>query len=260
MKNIPRKILENISRGVIFKRRLPPKFRRVSMYVTPEASLCYWKAFFGKNWDDLFRFAEEYVHPGDTVFDVGANLGVFSICAAIQAGPKGKVIAIEPDPVTSSIIQKTKKINPGILDNLLVISAGISSRQGFSDLNIPERARACSHLAEAGGGAGIELMGAIRSKIRVPLTTLDAVAAEHGQPDVLKVDVDGAEHLVIEGSRRMFSGKKPRVLIEVHDRNRESLTNFFYSLGYRLYNFDDPSNDRPEKFKTTYSTLAIPHP
>lgn len=230
------------------------------MYVTPEASLCYWKAFWGKNWNDLFRFAKEYVQPGDIVFDVGANLGVFSVCASIRAGPGGRVVAIEPDPVTSGIIRKTKEINPGVLDNLQVISAAASSQKGSSDLHIPERARACSHLAEAGGGAGTELMGAIRSKIRVPLTTLDEVAAEHGQPDVLKVDVDGAEHLVIEGSKRIFSEKKPRVLIEVCDRNRESLTNLFHSLGYCLFNFDDPSNDRPEIFKTAYNTLAIPHP
>jgi len=228
------------------------------MLVTPEASLCYWKAFSGSNWDDLFRFAGGYVKEGDVVYDVGANLGVFAVCAAMRTGPTGRVYAFEPDPVTCSLIQRTKDLHPGRLAHLFVVPAGISSQNGMSILNIPERARACSHLAEAKGGAGTELMGNVRQKIQVPLVTLDSKIGEYGLPDVLKIDVDGAEHLVIEGAPQLFSKISPRVLIEVRDRNKKELTEFFHNKHYTLYNFDDPSESKEAIQSTVYNTLALP--
>ena len=259
MKNIIRRILEKISRGVVLKRKLPVRFGGLAMLVTPEASLCYWKAFSSNNWDDLFRFADGYVKEGDIVYDVGANLGVFAVCAAIRTGPTGRVYAFEPDPVTSSLIQRTKDLHPEKLDHLFVVPAGVSNQNGTSILNIPERARACSHLAEAKGGAGTELMGTVRQKIQVPLVTLDSKIGEYGLPGVLKIDVDGAEHLVIEGALQLFSKSSPRVLIEVRDRNQKELTAFFYSKKYNLYNFDDSSKPQQVIPSTVYNTLALPN-
>ena len=258
MKNIIRRILEKFSRGVVLKRKLPVRFGGLAMLVTPEASLCYWKAFSSNNWDDLFRFADGYVKEGDVVYDVGANLGVFAVCAAIRTGPTGRVYAFEPDPVTSSLIQRTKDLHPGKLDHLLVIPVGVSNHNGFSVLQVPERARACAHLSEAKGGAGTELMGKVRQKIQVPLVTLDSKIGEYGLPDVLKIDVDGAEHLVIEGALQLFSKSSPRVLIEVRDRNQKELTKFFHNKGYTLYNFDDPSESKEAIQSTVYNTLALP--
>ena len=259
MQKLLRRILEKISRGVVLKRNLPAQFEGLTMLVTPEASLCYWKAFSSNNWDDLFRFADGYVKEGDIVYDVGANLGVFAVCAAIRTGPTGRVYAFEPDPVISSLLQRTKEMHPGRLDHLLVIPVGVSNHNGFSVLQVPERARACSHLSEAKGGAGTELMGKVRQKIQVPLVTLDSKIGEYGLPDVLKIDVDGVEQLVIEGSRQLFQQASPRVLIEVSDRNQQELTAFFHSKKYSLYNFDDSSKPQQAIPSTVYNTLALPN-
>ena len=102
-------------------------------------------------------------------------------------------------------------------------------------------------------------MGKVRQKIQVPLVTLDSKIGEYGLPDVLKIDVDGVEQLVIEGSRQLFQQASPRVLIEVSDRNQHELTAFFHSKKYNLYNFDDSSKPQQAIPSTVYNTLALPN-
>ena len=65
------------------------------MYITPESGLSYWFGF--KFATGLLMNASETVKPGDVVWDVGANMGLFSFAAAGLAGPAGHVYAFEPD-------------------------------------------------------------------------------------------------------------------------------------------------------------------
>ncbi len=78
-----RKVIERFSRGVVFKRRLPPEFHRFPIYVSPEAGLRYWSRT-SKVDPMLYRMARELVKPSASVWDVGANVGLFSICASSQ--------------------------------------------------------------------------------------------------------------------------------------------------------------------------------
>lgn len=57
---------------------------------------------------ELMRWAEDHVEEGDIVWDLGANQGIFSICAAHQAGAAGGVVAFEPDPFLVSLLHRTK--------------------------------------------------------------------------------------------------------------------------------------------------------
>src|SRR5258708_3367642 len=92
-----RRWAEHVSRGVVLRRRLPAEFRKLPIYVSPEAGLRYWRRDLGKADPMLCRMARELVTAGSVVWDVGANVGLFSFSAAALAGPSGSVLAIEPD-------------------------------------------------------------------------------------------------------------------------------------------------------------------
>jgi FkbM family methyltransferase len=61
----------------------------------------------------LLRLAAETVRHGDTVWDIGANLGLFSFAAAVAAGPCGRVLALEPDAVMAGLLRRSAAVNGG---------------------------------------------------------------------------------------------------------------------------------------------------
>ena len=69
-----RRLVEYLSRGVVLRRRLPARFGRLPIYVTPEAGLRYWLAMSRVD-PVLYGMAEELVKPSSVVWDVGANVG-----------------------------------------------------------------------------------------------------------------------------------------------------------------------------------------
>src|ERR1700686_2980136 len=103
-----RGLVEHLSRGVVLRRHLPARFGRLPIYVTPEAGLRYWSRMSRVD-SVLYSMAEEMVKPGSVVWDVGANVGLFSFCAAALSGPSGRVLAIEPDFWLAHLINRSSK-------------------------------------------------------------------------------------------------------------------------------------------------------
>src|SRR5580698_2652797 len=108
-----RNLAEHMSRGVVFRRRLPSKFNRLPIYVTPEAGLRYWLAMSRVD-PTLYRTVDELVRPGITVWDIGANVGLFSFCAAVLSGPSGFVLSVEPDLWLAQLVGRSaQELSPG---------------------------------------------------------------------------------------------------------------------------------------------------
>ena len=74
---------------------------------------------------DLFDFAREFVHAGSVVWDVGANVGLFSIAAAQRAGVRGKVVAIESDIWLAALLRKSAAVQPPMSARVQVIPAAV---------------------------------------------------------------------------------------------------------------------------------------
>jgi FkbM family methyltransferase len=156
-----------------------------------------------------------HVGPGATVFDIGADIGFFTILSAALAGADGHVHAFEPVPPSAAAVTANAGVN-GFTDRVTVHQLAVSDHEGRSTLLIGAD-RTWSHLSERGNTAGTQ------AEIDVRLVALDARidAGELPVPDVLKLDVEGSEIAALTGLSRTLTAHRPVVICELHETNRE---------------------------------------
>lgn len=253
-----RRFAEYCSRHLVFTRRLPARFGSLRLRVSPGASLIYLRGLNQPNFNDLYDFAGTYVQPGHTVWDVGANLGVFSFAAAACAGPTGRVLCLEPDPWSARFLRQSRHLNLGRCAPLEILPAAASDEPGQAWLNIPARSRAAAHLDITAGGSGEEMTGGVREQLLVPTVTLDGLSGQFSPPDVLKIDVDGNEERVLRGAQGLLRTCRPVILAEVYDRNADQVGRLLHAHGYTLYDFNSGEHSKTVISHPVYNTLALP--
>ncbi len=177
---------------------------------------------------------KRFVSPGDLVVDVGANIGVLTGLFARWVGQDGSVIAIEPEPVNLAALRRRMKRRD--LAMVEIVPAAAGDRDGRARLRITPHHPGDHHVVTGNACAG--------GTIEVDSVTVDGVlAARSGKcPNLLKIDVQGAELAVLRGARQTLARCRPAVLIEV-DRNalaragssEQDLSRFFDMLGYEAH-------------------------
>jgi len=171
------------------------------------------------------------VAPGATVYDVGANVGFYSLLAARLAGPDGRVHAFEPVPASALAVERNASLNE--LRTITVHQAAVGAQDGEGTLLIVGEA-SWSHLASTGRHADT------RAERPVRLLSIDGlVAGGLPPPDLVKVDVEGAELQVLEGMERTLREHRPALVLELHETNRP-IADRLESAGYRIENLDGP--------------------
>ena len=162
--------------------------------------------------DTELRYLAELVRPGDTVFDIGANVGLFSVVLGRAVCAGGRVISAEPVPINALRAKENYELNH--LFNVQLVNAAIGSAEGTIRLNL------ANDLAYPSVVKVAESRGSGES-IEVPLRTLDSLWFEIGAPEVrfVKVDVEGAELDVLRGAVEMLSRTKPVFLLEANSPN-----------------------------------------
>ena len=160
---------------------------------------------------EVFRALEHHVRPGDTVLDVGANVGVYTMLLARWIAPSGRVHAFEPAPDAFRLLTDHLALN-GLSHAAVVTRAAVGDDIG----------RVQFRTVGAGGlghTVAVPLHHATVGSdiIEVAATTIDAYCAEHDlRPDLIKVDVEGAEMNVLRGAARTLIEHRPIVVVEVH--------------------------------------------
>jgi FkbM family methyltransferase len=164
------------------------------------------------------------LRPGQVVFDVGANIGYYTLLASRQVGPSGRVVAFEPSPRNISYLHRHLALNHAT--NVMLVPAGCSDRNGLAAFDAG-RDCATGHLLEPASHAN-------GHRDLVPTVALDEIVRESGLvPDVLKIDVEGAEMLVLEGAAHTIGTMRPIVLLGAHSAAlRSACTSFLAARGY----------------------------
>jgi FkbM family methyltransferase len=202
----------------------------------------------------LLRLAAEVVRPGDIVWDIGANVGLFSFAAAVAAGPQGRVLAVEADTDLAGLLRRSadgaaaRRHAP-----VEILPAAVSDDVSVARFHIARRNRATNHLE----GFGSTMAGGIRASRLTPTVTLDWLAERFPVPDVLKVDVEGAEQAVLGGGARVLAGS-PAVICEVSGQNTAAVSRILTGHGYELYDGEHAPGDRQPVEAAPFNTLAIP--
>jgi len=250
-----RKLAEHLSRGVVLRRRLPARFHRLPIYVTPEAGLRYWSSMSAVD-RVLYAMAEELVKPGAVVWDVGANVGLFSFCAAALCGGTGFVLAIEPDLWLAQLITRSSRELAGSnfdCGEVKALCASISDTNRIAELEIAERARASSHLSQVVGSS--QAQGTRDVQLSVSLT-LDFLLDHFPPPSVLKIDVETHEPSVLKGAERLLREARPTIWCEVSHENSIVVTELLHKAKYEL--FGAQTRPHPPTQRAWFQTLAVP--
>lgn len=153
---------------------------------------------------------------GDVFFDVGANIGFFSLIAARRVGAEGHVYAFEPVPRNVVAIRRSAQLND--LAMIRVFSEAVGAKTGRAELL----------LAHHIGGAALASVGAppdMRGRMQVDVVTLDDAVTRRGlrPPSLVKIDVEGAEIDVLRGMTEIMRRFRPKIIYEVDDATREGL-------------------------------------
>jgi FkbM family methyltransferase len=145
-----------------------------------------------------------------TILDIGANIGLFSMAAALDS-PTSVVHAFEPLPVNFQILSSMIRANRAV--NIHAHELALSGHEGEAEFFVPRQAHGMS-------ARDASLIAGFREdceRVPVRLATLDRVVTQHGLRgiDLIKVDVESAEYLVFPGASRVLRNERPVILCEV---------------------------------------------
>jgi FkbM family methyltransferase len=208
----------------------------------------------------LHAIAAYLCRSGETIVEVGANVGTETIRFADAVGPHGRVFAFEPDP--SNLEQIRRMLLSGGIEHVEVIPAAVSDVAGsiaFSP-SLDERESGSGHIQD-GATAGSDAI------IRVDCTTLDSIFTSRGSVHHIFIDAEGAEVMILRGGRGVLRRDRPTLVVEAQEAH---LRRFGFGLrdlkaeleshDYRVYQIARVGLAEPQVdgFRPTRNWLALP--
>ena len=179
---------------------------------------------------ELQSALREFLHPGMTVYDVGANIGYITLMMAHNVGNQGHVFAFEALPVNVERIQKNIVLNN--LSNVSIISAAVLDKTAPVRFYVHDSVG----MGKAAGSAGRSAEH-YHAEITVPGLSLDEFVYQQGNPPpaAVKMDIEGGEVLALPGMRRILQEHHPLLLLELHGPESEKVAwDILTKAGYTL--------------------------
>jgi FkbM family methyltransferase len=190
---------------------------------------------------DVCMYLMNVLRPGDTFMDIGGHFGFFSMLGQHLVGKTGRTITFEPMPATRSML--TANLAKAVRDHKpVIIPAAAGAQKGeieFKDLGLAMSAYATSGTQRTSGST-------VQQMVKVPLETLDNVAAEQKLQSLrlIKIDAENAELEVLKGAVKTIDRLRPAIIVEVgdvdaQDTHSSDVVKFLKERNYNAYDFVD---------------------
>ncbi len=182
---------------------------------------------------------KKYCEKGSQAYDIGANIGLWTLLMSELVGNDGAIYAFEP--YSQNISRLKRNISLSACNNIEVIPTALGDTICTSIL----------YALDDPGSVALASRSADAKEEKISVTTLDETWEKQGRPkiDLVKIDVEGAEPLVLAGGRKMFETIKPAVCCEINPDllgyMKHQIGDVFELLldyGYESYLWDSPTN------------------
>lgn len=182
---------------------------------------------------------EQAIIEGIIVFDLGANVGFYTLLASTLVGSQGKVFAFEPMPTNVDYLKQHLRLNR--ISNVSVIEAAVSDTTDIAYFEV-NCSRSEGKLSPQG-------------TLEIRTVTLDDLIAKGDipTPHYIKIDVEGAEMKVLLGAKSMIVNAHPTIFLATHgDELHAQCISFLTSLGYKLQTVSDKMLSDADEFIAYY--------
>ena len=178
-----------------------------------------------------------FLRPGMHVIDVGANIGYFTMLAAMLVGAGGSVLAIEPNPRNVRLLEASRRQNG--FDHVRIMQLAAGREPGLLVLN--------TSYSNGTTACAPEGLNALLASETVPCVDIDALLKAGRRIGFIKIDVEGAEYNALQGCLRMIERDSPVIVSEfspglmpgISGIDGESYLRFLIDLGYDLAIIED---------------------
>jgi FkbM family methyltransferase len=185
------------------------------------------------------RVFQSLLRPGAVVVDIGANIGYYTLLAAKAVGPEGLVLAVEPDPRNYELLIRSIEVNG--YQNVIPLRMALTDRRG--EVTLYADAINAANTSLASGNVQTELC-----RYTVEAGTLDELVLRYGggrEVNLIKMDVQGAEELVLRGARQVLEAGQAAIMMEFEPAKLEALgadpeqlLNYLRGLGFGIQVLD----------------------
>ena len=193
----------------------------------------------------------EHVQPGTVVWDIGANIGFYSLIASRAVGD-GEVIAFEPLPANAAAIRRNLELND--ITNVSIVELALADTEGTAELQIHSE-QTWAKL-DTSADTPFQQQLEVAGHVNVEVSTIDRQLERLPPPDLVKIDIEGAEVAALRGASRLLSECRPTVICEFHGTN-EAVSDLLESHGYTLRTIETPDVP-PREAKWDVHVLATP--
>lgn len=204
-----------------------------------EVRLCSEFSHFPQQWEPgVSRMLRAALKPGGVFYDVGAYVGTYTLLAARRVGAGGMCYSFEPSQVNVDFLRRHLEFNR-VGSRAEVFRAAVGREDGQLEMSIASEISMTNRAAAAAPGT---------ASVKVPCIALDSFATTHRPPTVIKIDVEGAELLVLQGAKGILRDQRPIIVCSIHldwlrdlGGSYEAVESLAAELRYKVYRLADSS-------------------